>query len=184
MSFGSVAIAQAEKSAAEPPPSAVKAPAATKPAESPPQPADAKPEGAPPKAAEAKPEGAPPAAKPVQSEPPRKGSTVRTVGYVVECVGLAGIIAGAVLKAMSSAKYDVINEHCDDKRICDQTGMDAVSQASKLQAIAFGSLIGGMAALGTGIALVVSAPEGGGARASVGPAVLHGGAGLSVAGSF
>jgi hypothetical protein len=171
-SIGSVATAEPTQSVTSAAPEPAQAPAATKASEPLPQPASAKADST------------PPAAKPAGPEPARPGATVRTVGYVVECVGMAGIIAGAVVKAMSSAKHDVIDVHCDASRVCDQTGLDATSAASKLQTAAFASLVGGIAALGVGIALVVSSPEGGAPHASLGPAVVHGGAGLGISGGF
>jgi hypothetical protein len=191
MLLGSIAIAQPTKSEAQPPAKAgaEEAPQATKPAEKA-APAETKPDSAPPAAksdaapAETKPAAAPAETKPVAPEPPHPGSTVKTIGYVVECVGLAGIVAGAVLKAMSSGKQSAIDAHCNADRVCDQQGMDAVSSASKLQTAGFATLAGGMAVLGVGIALVVSAPAGGGASASLRPNVVHGGAGLSVGGKF
>jgi hypothetical protein len=172
MSVGSVAFAQPKESVPAVAPVAAPSPAETKP----PEPA--------PKSAETKPDAAPAVPKPPEPTPPRPRATLRTVGYVVECVGLAGIIAGAVLKSMSSAKHGVIDDHCDANRVCDQAGLDAVSSASKLQTAAFASLGGGLVALGAGIALVVSNPEGGGASASLRPTALRGGGGLSVGGRF
>jgi hypothetical protein len=137
-----------------------------------------------PKPETAKPDAAPAATEPVKTEPPRSGSTVKTVGYVIECVGLGAIIVGAVMKSLSSAKFDTIGEHCDANRACDRTGMDAVSSARTFQNVGFASLIGGLAAVGTGIALVVTSPGSGEPKASMQPTVLHGGAGVSVGGRF
>jgi cobalt/nickel transport system permease protein len=182
-SIGSVANGQAAPAETKPEaaPPATKTETAAPAAKPEAAPATTKTESA---APAAKPEAMPAPTKPAGPEPARPGATVRTVGYVVECLGLASIIAGAVVKAMSSAKHDVIDQHCDSHRVCDQAGMDAVSSASRLQTAAFASLIGGMVAVGTGVVLVVSSPAGNGASASVQPTVLHGGAGLSLGGRF
>jgi len=187
-SVAAVAGAQPAKSEAQKPPAAgaadEKQPEATKPEEKKPEaakPEEKKPEAAKPE--EKKPEAASADAKPA-AEPKAPGKTTRTIGYVIESVGLAGVAAGAILRVMASGKHGTIDAHCDSSRVCDQTGMDAVNSASNLQTAAFASLIGGMALLGTGIILVVTHPGAGGASAAVAPTVLHGGGGLSVAGKF
>ena len=83
----------------------------------------------------------------------------RAPAYVVGGIGAAGIVAGLVMRIMAFGEKSTIEKHCDFNKICDQTGMDAVSRATTFQTVSGISLIVGTVALGAGMYLGLSSTE-------------------------
>lgn len=133
-----------------------------------------------------KPDSAPapspaPGAPPPQDRGADDGSTLRTTGYVVGGVGVAGIAGSMVLGAMVLSRKDVVNTHCQNKR-CDQQGLDAASAGRTLSTASTVSFIAGAVCTGVGVTLVLThrSPE----RAAVEARTVPGGATLNLGGRF
>jgi hypothetical protein len=88
------------------------------------------------------------------------GESQRLVGYVTGGAGAAllGISAYFGLKAQSLTNDSRAGNHCDANYSCDETGLERLSRASSAQtdALIFGA--GSVVLLGTGIALLLTAP--------------------------
>ncbi|XXY17843.1 hypothetical protein WME88_57415 [Sorangium sp. So ce216] len=127
----------------------------------------------------------------VGSTPPSSGGGEvpagrRTAVYVAGGVGVAGVVLGGIMGALTFGKRGVIEEHCGagigahDERACDTTGYDAAKSARTtglLSTIGFGV---GLAGLGTAAVLLWTEP--GGARATTGAAPRWISAGVLAAG--
>ncbi len=87
---------------------------------------------------------------------PEESGKSRAPAYVIGGIGAVGIVVGVVTRAVAFGKKSTIEGHCDANRVCDPTGMDAVSSARTLQTVSTIALIAGSAALGIGIYLGVS----------------------------
>jgi hypothetical protein len=125
-----------------------------------------------------------PAASAPVPPPPRSGGGggARTAGIVLVSLGGVATIVGVSTRLVALGQRPVIDTHCDVTRACDGTGMDAVSRAKTLQTVSTVSLIVGAAAVGTGIALIVSRRSE--SQATLHPLVLPAGAGLALGRSF
>lgn len=89
----------------------------------------------------------------------QRGSTQRTVGYIVGGLGIAGLGVGAGFGIDSLQKRDRSNDHCAGD-LCDAQGValrDKAIQSGDISTIA--TVAGGAALLG-GIVLVLTAPKG------------------------
>ncbi|HVJ16178.1 MAG TPA: hypothetical protein VM686_12135 [Polyangiaceae bacterium] len=90
----------------------------------------------------------PAAPKPRENEPP-------LLGWTLVGVGAASVVAGITTSILVAREQDLVDQHCQDK-LCDDTGYEAAERGQTLlwvNAAAYGV---GVAALGTGIALVLS----------------------------
>lgn len=120
--------------------------------------------------------------------PPSEGPSGRRVaGFVVGGVGLAILGVGVATGVMTIAKKSEVDKNCMVG--CNQAARDAATAGKTLSTVSTVTFITGLAALGTGIALVATGGRGPGPAAPavamvVGPTVLPGGAGLGAVGSF
>ena len=87
---------------------------------------------------------------------------IDTAGAVVGGVGLASLVAGAVLAARASAKRDASNEsgHCDASNLCDQEGVDLRAEAIVSARASTATFVVGGVLLAAGVVLV-AVPSGG-----------------------
>ncbi len=124
------------------------------------------------------------------SDEPARGSTQRTIGFVVGGVGVAGLAVGAIfgLQAMG-AKSDAKNGgNCSpDFSSCNQSGIDAVDDAKGLATISTIGFAAGAALTIGGVALILTAPKSS-SKMGAAPALRVGGVGsglgLSVGGNL
>jgi hypothetical protein len=116
------------------------------------------------------------------------GGSKKTLGYVVGGVGAAGIVVGAVTGLMVLGKKSTVNDptHCDQTTFaCDQAGVDAASSGKSLATISTAAFVGGAAALGAGVFLIVTSKDEPSSSATlVGPSSVAGGAGLTMLHTF
>ena len=108
-------------------------------------------------------------------------STRRTLGWVAGGVGVAGLAVGGVTGILVLGKKSVVDEHCDDAKKCDTTGIDAADAGKTLGTISGVGLIAGGVLLAAGVTLIVTSgsdKESGRAALTVGPR------GLTLTGRF
>jgi hypothetical protein len=89
----------------------------------------------------------------------------RVAGFVVLGVGLAGVTAFAVLESVALAKRSEADEagNCvekNDKALCSPQGYELVEDAGTLAEVGQWVGLGGLAVVGVGITLVLTAPLG------------------------
>jgi len=110
-------------------------------------------------------------------ETPQTGGIQRVTGMTLTGVGVVGVIVGSVLGFVAKSTYDTaLSASCAGAaRTCDSAGTAQVNLAHGQAAAATGSVIGGVALLGGGIALwaasrtsVRLAPSTGGAHLELG----------------
>ncbi len=99
----------------------------------------------------------------------------RTAVYVAGGVGVAGVVLGGIMGALTFGKRGTIEEHCGagirapNERACDTTGYDAARSARTtglLSTIGFGV---GLAGLGTAAVLLWTEPKGASATTGATP---------------
>jgi hypothetical protein len=127
--------------------------------------------------------GAAPAGAPAPSQgSPTGTSTLRTVGWIVGGVGVAGLAAGVVSGII--AVSDKSSANCNGNNVCQGSvsGVKSAALAADIGFIAGGVLVAG------GAGLVLFAPRGAPAASSTGvrmlPVLTAGGGGLVAGGSF
>jgi hypothetical protein len=116
----------------------------------------------------------------------------RIAGFVVLGVGLAGVTAFAVLESVALAKRSEADGagNCverGDKALCSPQGYDLIEEAGTLAEVGQWVGLGGLAVVGVGITLVLTAPLGEPEQASktaVVPWVSPHGGGLVVGGAW
>jgi hypothetical protein len=124
-----------------------------------------------------------PVGKPVGGDKPvESGNGQRTLGLVLGGVGVVGIAVGSYFGLRSYSKHKDYESHCPNNH-CDADGLDLHDQAvsaGNISTIAFGV---GVAALGTGVVLYLTAPK---AKASLGvrPTLGPRTQGVSLTGAF
>jgi hypothetical protein len=92
-----------------------------------------------------------------EAAPEDTGASQRTLGYVAGGVGLAGLVVGAVTGLLVLERKKTVDDECTG-HVCSKEGKEAADSGQTLAAastIAFGV---GIAGLGTGVALVLTAP--------------------------
>jgi hypothetical protein len=89
-----------------------------------------------------------------------KGSGTRTLGFVLGGVGVAGLAVGGVSGLMVLGKKKTVDAHCDDRKVCSQTGTDAASAGHTLQIISNVGWVVGVVGVGVGAYFVLSGPSG------------------------
>ena len=129
-----------------------------------------------------------PAPAPDQSAPepaPARSSTLKTVGYVVGAVGIAGLGAGGIFGGIALGDKSTVDHDCIGNQ-CNQAGLHAVDSARRDATISTVSFIAGGACLAAGVTMVVV-----GGKKTVQPrvgiapyATGVGGGGLIAAGTF
>lgn len=89
---------------------------------------------------------------PVTLTPPMRGGGVRTAGYVVAGVGVAGVVAFAVLGTMAGSQYDTLQRECMT-RVCTTAEID---DGERLQTFANVSLGVGVVSAITGTIMIIA----------------------------
>jgi hypothetical protein len=145
------------------------------------RPVAAIPEKPPPTEAMPIPEPLPP---PASADDGSTGRRARAAGYVVTGIGVVGLIVGAVTRGVAFNEQSTIDGHCNAARFCDDTGLSAVSTAKDFQTVSTVSLALGLAAVGTGVVVILTNPNRPESSAALRPTVMPGGAGLSLSRSF
>jgi len=150
------------------------------------------PAAAPVAAAAATPAGEPPPAQ-QPAEEPKKGSPLRTVGYITAGVGVAALIGGVITGVMANSAEDDALSKCSGNT-CQTSAEADFDSAESMAMITNVLLIGGGVLAATGVTLII---VGGGkssekaasmtpppARLQLTPMVTAGGAGVFASGSF
>jgi hypothetical protein len=121
---------------------------------------------------------------PVEEPPPRDNR--RLAGYVVGGVGLAGLGAGAVIGILTVLRHDELDRKCPSHTGCSPEVIRGASEGQSLSLASTVALAAGAAGLGVGTYLVLSSgtAKKTAATATVGAAVLPGGAMLGAWGKF
>jgi hypothetical protein len=103
----------------------------------------------------------PPADKPRPAPEPvdDDGSTQRLIGFVVGGVGIAALGVGGYFGLRAIDKANQSDEHCNGS-LCDRAGLDLNDEADQAATIANVSMAIGVAGIGIGTYLVLSAPGG------------------------
>lgn len=99
---------------------------------------------------------------PAGGEPQESSSSsMKTIGFVVGGVGLAGVGVGSVFGLIALNKHSESKQSCDptNENLCDQAGVDARNDARAAGNVATAGFVVGGVALATGIALVLFAPS-------------------------
>ncbi len=123
---------------------------------------------------------------PAGSPPPQDrgtggGSGLRTAGYVMGGVGVAGMATSLVLGAMVLSQKSIVDSHCAGKR-CDQEGLDAADAGKTLSTASTVSFIAGAVLTGVGVTLVLThRPE---QQTALAAHAVPGGATLGLGGRF
>jgi hypothetical protein len=93
--------------------------------------------------------------------PTNDGSTQRVAGFVVGGVGVAGVVVGAITGGLTLAKKSTITANCDlDTHQCkNTTGRDAATSAQTTGLVSTIGFIAGVAGLGGGAVLLLTAPK-------------------------
>jgi hypothetical protein len=128
-----------------------------------------------PGAAGAEAEPAPAADSPADAS---DGSAQRLTGYVLIGLGGASLIASVITGALYVGSRREVDDECDDQNLCSQAGLDAVDQTRTLGTVNVITLIGGAAAAGVGLTLVLTADDGD--QLAVGPTLSPHTAGLTL----
>ena len=130
--------------------------------------------------------------KAARPQAPEARPEQRIAGFVVLGVGLAGVTAFAVLESVALAKRSEADGggNCvdrDGKALCSPQGYDLLEEAGTLAEVGQWVGLGGLAVVGVGITLVLTAPAGepeADDATAVVPWVSPYGAGLSVGGHW
>lgn len=128
---------------------------------------------------------APPPPPPTVQEPPSRNNR-RLAGYVVGGVGLAGLGAGAVIGVLTILRHDELERKCPSHTGCSPEVIRGASDGQTLSIVSTVALAAGATGLGIGTYLVLSSgtAKKTAAAATVGAAVLPGGAMLGAWGRF
>jgi len=131
-----------------------------------------------------------PGPEPVASDAATEKSMLPTLGWVAVGVGGAGIALGSVFGYLASQDSKAADEQCrsDDPGLCNARGVDYGDRADSRAMLANVGFGVGLAALTTGVVLILTAPDQPAAssappvtlRAAMGP----GGGGFAVRGGF
>lgn len=102
---------------------------------------------------------APPRAAELEPGDGVPGRAQRTWGIVLGGVGVVGVAASLVTGAVASSEYQSSNQagRCVDD-VCTSRGLEQRASATTLAGMATGMFIGGIALLGTGVVLYLTAP--------------------------
>lgn len=109
---------------------------------------------------------------------PSRGSSTRTLGWVLGGVGVAGIGVGAVAGIMVLGKKNTADEACPAKQCTDKSGLEAIDAAKTFQVVSNVGWVVGVLGLGFGTYFVLTGGEK--ATTTVGFAPIPEGGRLSV----
>ncbi|MCA9622794.1 MAG: hypothetical protein KC731_27430, partial [Myxococcales bacterium] len=87
------------------------------------------------------------------------GSGQLVAGYVVGGVGVAAMVAGAVFGGLAIGKENEVEDVCPDEACPDQAAVDLSREAVTFARVSTGLLFGGLAVVGVGLTLVLTAPD-------------------------
>jgi hypothetical protein len=107
---------------------------------------------------------------------------VRTAGFVLGGIGVAGIATGAVTGILALGRASTVKSHCPGDA-CDPQGLDAASQGKWLAPTSTVAFVAGGAFLAAGAYLVLFRGRAS-ANVVVAPTAMAGAAGAIVRGSF
>jgi hypothetical protein len=128
-----------------------------------------------------------PAAAPANpaSPPESSGGTLRTVGWIVGGVGVAGLALGAVTGIIAMGDASTFKSNCNNSTgaCSNQTGVNAANDGKTMSTLSTVGFIAGAVVTGVGVYFIVtggpSSPS-----TTVGAAALPGGAGITLARGF
>jgi hypothetical protein len=112
--------------------------------------------------------------------PPR---ALGAAGFVLGGLGLASLGVGIVTGFMTMDRKDTVERDCP-RQLCNQEGFDAAAEGRTLSAVSTATFVAGLAAVATGVVLVIVDSTDDGTATAVSPLVSARGAGLSLARSF
>jgi hypothetical protein len=123
---------------------------------------------------------------------PSHRAPLRTVGWAVGGVGVAGLVVGSIFGAVAISKNNEskANAHCDANNLCDAAGKSLRDDALNAATASTAAFIAGGVLVAVGVVLVIAAPHGdsgshgAAARLEITPAVGPGSAGLALGGTF
>lgn len=115
------------------------------------------------------------------TEPGQRYKVASVMSFVI---GGAGLAAGIVTRILALGQRTTIDSHCDPYKVCDSTGMDAISKADSLQTQSSVYLILGTAGVATGIGLIIAGQEESSPQTQLRAMALPGAAGLNLERSF
>ena len=93
----------------------------------------------------------------------------RTLGWTLAGVGLASLVVGGVTGVMTLDRASTVKEHCDGDLACDPEGSSAASSGQTLSLVSTITVIAGVAGLGAGAFLLLTAPPKKTASTTIGP---------------
>lgn len=111
-------------------------------------------------------------------------NTQRTIGVIVGGAGVVSAVVSGVFTAGALGKKSDAKAYCDSGQCTDQKGVDLLSDARSAGNLATITGIAGIALVGAGVVLFVTAPSGDGSKVAVSTSYLPGGGGLLARGSF
>lgn len=116
-----------------------------------------------------------------------RGSTQRTLGWIVTGLGAAGLGVGGAFGISSISNRDEARQYCTGD-VCNAQGVELRGDAIRDGNVATVAMIAGGATLAGGLLLVLTAPKGPSkedtAKIRATPSVAHNGGGLSLQGTF
>jgi hypothetical protein len=123
-----------------------------------------------------------PAPAPDRPAPAASGGGVRTLGFVVAGVGVAGMAAFAIAGSMAKSEFDTIEEECGGDRCTDPKYADDVDRGKRLETIAnVGLVVGAIGLIAGGTMIVLGGPK---QKEGAGLMVSPGGLGVGYRGRF
>lgn len=81
-------------------------------------------------------------------------------GWVVGGVGVAALLAGVVTGILVAVHAGTYDDHCDDRGVCDQEGLDAADAGRPLAIVSPVSFAVSGVAMGVAIPLLLTSPDG------------------------
>lgn len=110
--------------------------------------------------------------------PPPPSSGMRTAGFVLGGVGVAGLAVGGITGALTLSKTSEVEGMCPNPDRCTTEGVAVADSARTLGLVSTVSFIAGAALVGAGVFLVITGKPAAPTETAFAPVVLPGGAGL------
>jgi hypothetical protein len=123
---------------------------------------------------------APPPAPPA---PASHGTSMRTAGWIIGGVGVAGLVVAGVSGLVLMSEKSTVDGGCHGKIDCSPDALDAINANRTWVVVNTVAWIVGAAGVAGGLVLVLASPSGG-ASAKVGATVLPGGGGANATVAF